>query len=76
MSLFDLDLPAGRPWTRVGDAYEVTKKPRGLDVSLSYGGALCDDGGNASGRRVPPDYDWVSRRTKSGPEPTLNAATF
>lgn len=33
MSLLDTDLCAGRKWTRVGDAYQVTKKPPGLDVS-------------------------------------------
>lgn len=34
MSLFDVDLGSGRTWTRVGDCYSVTKKPRGLDVDL------------------------------------------
>lgn len=33
MSLLDADLHAGRQWTRVGDCYEVTNKPRGLDAS-------------------------------------------
>ncbi len=32
MSLFDVDLGSGRTWSRVGDSYAVTKKPRGLDV--------------------------------------------
>lgn len=32
MSLFDADL-RDRKWSRVGEAYEVTKKPRGLDMS-------------------------------------------
>lgn len=32
MSLFDVDLGAGRVWGRVGDSYSVTKKPRGLNV--------------------------------------------
>ena len=31
MSLFDIELPRGRQWLRLGDAYEVTRKPRGLD---------------------------------------------
>lgn len=31
MSLFDSELRNGRQWSRVGDGYEVTKKPRGLD---------------------------------------------
>lgn len=33
MSLLETDLGAGRAWTRVGDCYAVTKKPRGLDRS-------------------------------------------
>ena len=33
MSLFETDLAEDREWLRVGDAYEVTKKPRGLDRS-------------------------------------------
>jgi type I restriction enzyme S subunit len=33
MSLFDSELGDGREWSRVGDGYEVTKKPRGLDRS-------------------------------------------
>ena len=33
MSLFDQDLAHGHQWGRVGDSYEVTKKPRGLDLS-------------------------------------------
>lgn len=33
MSLFDADLGTGRAWERVGDSYEVTRKPRGLDLS-------------------------------------------
>ena len=31
MSLLEADLGEGRKWSRVGDCYEVTKKPRGLD---------------------------------------------
>ncbi|GER07162.1 hypothetical protein GCM10007972_18170 [Iodidimonas muriae] len=31
MSLLDADLGEGRGWTKVGDGYAVTKKPRGLD---------------------------------------------
>ena len=33
MSLFDTELAGRRQWLRVGDAYEVTRKPRGLDTS-------------------------------------------
>ena len=51
MGLLDAKLPEGRHWLRVGDAYEVTKKPYGLDMSslptvpfapmasIPYGGA-------------------------------------
>ena len=33
MSLLDAELLEDREWLRVGDAYEVTKKPRGLDMA-------------------------------------------
>lgn len=33
MSVFDAVLPAGIEWVRVGDLYEVTRKPRGLNLS-------------------------------------------
>jgi type I restriction enzyme, S subunit len=33
MSLLEADLGEGRHWSRVGDWYDVTKKPRGLDRS-------------------------------------------
>ena len=33
MSLFDTETPQGRQWLRVGDVYEVTKKPRELDTA-------------------------------------------
>jgi type I restriction enzyme, S subunit len=32
MSLADFARPDGKPWTRIGDQYVVTKKPRDLDV--------------------------------------------
>jgi type I restriction enzyme, S subunit len=33
MSLLESELSRGRRWIRLGDLYEVTRKPRGLDVS-------------------------------------------
>lgn len=33
MSLFENALRSGRQWSRVGDYYTVTKKPRGIDLS-------------------------------------------
>ena len=33
MGLLDTELAEGRQWLRLGDAYEVTKKPRGLDIA-------------------------------------------
>lgn len=33
MGLLDAALPDGRRWTRVGDCFEVTRKPRGLRVA-------------------------------------------
>ena len=58
MSLFDLDLPAGRPWTRVGDAYEVTKKPRGLDVSSVTAVPFATMEAMPQGGAYTPDYDF------------------
>ena len=31
MGLFEIELPGGRQWLRLGDVYEVSRKPRGLD---------------------------------------------
>ena len=56
MSLFDTELTDGRRWMNVGDAYEVTKKPRGLDtaslptIPFAPMDAIPQDGGYA------PDY--------------------
>ena len=33
MSLLDTEFAEGRHWLRLGDAYEITKKPRGLDMA-------------------------------------------
>ena len=33
MSLLDTEFAEGRQWLRLGDAYEITKKPRGLDIA-------------------------------------------
>ena len=33
MILLDSDFAEGRQWPRLGDAYEITKKPRGLDMA-------------------------------------------
>ena len=33
MSLLDAEFAEGRQWLRLGDAYEITKKPRGLDMA-------------------------------------------
>ena len=33
MSLLDTEFAEGRQWLRLGDAYEITKKPRGLDMA-------------------------------------------
>ena len=34
MTLFDTSLPVAHRWIRVRDAYEVTRKPRGLDIAV------------------------------------------
>ena len=33
MSLLDTEFAEGRQWLQLGDAYEITKKPRGLDMA-------------------------------------------
>ena len=33
MSLLDTEFAEGRQWLRLGDAYEITKRPRGLDMA-------------------------------------------
>ncbi len=58
MSLFDLDLPAGCPWIRVGDAYEVTKKPRGLDISSVEAVPFATMEAMPQGGAYAPDYDF------------------
>ena len=58
MSLFDLDLPAGFAWIRVGDAYEVTKKPRGLDISSVAAVPFATMEAMPQGGAYAPDYDF------------------
>ena len=58
MSLFDLDLPAGCQWSRVGDAYEVTKKPRGLDISSVAAVPFATMEAMPQGGAYTPDYDF------------------
>ena len=58
MSLFDLDLPAGFAWIRVGDAYEVTKKPRGLDISSVEAVPFATMENMPQGGGYTPDYEF------------------
>ena len=58
MSLFDFDLPAGFTWIRVGDAYEVTKKPRGLDISSVAAVPFATMEAIPQGGAYAPDYDF------------------
>ena len=58
MSLFDLDLPAGCPWSRVGDAYEVTRKPRGLDISSVAAVPFATMEAIPQGGAYTPDYNF------------------
>ena len=58
MSLFDLDLPAGFAWIRVGDAYEVTKKPRGLDISSVAAVPFATMEAMPQGGAYAPDYEF------------------
>ena len=57
MSLFDVDLPAGRRWLRAGDAYGVTRKPRrGLDISASPSIPFAPMEAIPQGGAFAPDY--------------------
>jgi type I restriction enzyme S subunit len=53
MSLLEADLGEGRQWTRVGNCYEVTRRPRGLDraavpsIPFATMDAIPQDGGYA-----------------------------
>ena len=75
MNLFDLDLPAGRPWIRVRDAYEVTRKPAGLDL-LSM--AEVPFATMRQSHRVARTHPTTpsGRRAKSRRAPTSSVVTF
>ena len=55
MTLFDTKL-TGRRWLRVGDTYEVTKKPRGLDVSSLAAIPFASMASIPQGGQYAPDY--------------------
>ena len=56
MSLLEAQLPEGRQWLRVGDAYEVTKKPRGLDVAVLTAVPFAAMENIPRGGEYTPDY--------------------
>ena len=56
MSLLDAALTEAREWDRVGDAYEVTKKPRGLDMDSLPVVPFVPMGAVPQGGAYEPDY--------------------
>lgn len=56
MSLLDAALTEAREWSRVGDAYEVTKKPRGLDMDSLPVVPFVPMGAVPQGGAYEPDY--------------------
>ena len=56
MSLFDAEIGEGRQWLRVGDAYEVTKKPRKLDTASLPSVPFAPMDAIPQGGEYAPDY--------------------
>ncbi len=57
MGLLDAALPDGRRWTRVGDCFEVTRKPRGLRVAEHETVPFVPMEGIPQGGHYEPRYD-------------------
>ena len=67
MSLFDAEIGDGRQWLRVGDAYEVTKKPRELDTASLPSVPFASMDAIPLGGEYTPDYTMRKRgEIKSG----------
>ncbi len=58
MTLFDTALPVAHHWIRVGDAYEVTRKPRGLDISSVAAVPFATMEAIPQGGAYTPDYNF------------------
>jgi type I restriction enzyme S subunit len=69
MSLFDEELGNGRKWSRVGDSYEVTKKPRGV------GRTTLPSTPFASMESIPQNGTYMPTFTMKAPE-AINSGTY
>ena len=56
MSLLDTEFTEGRQWLRLGDAYEITKKPRGLDMASLPAVPFVPMNAIPQGGTYAPDY--------------------
>lgn len=56
MSLFDAKLTERRRWMQVGEAYEITKKPRALDISSLEAVPFVPMAAIPQGGRYSPDF--------------------
>ncbi|MDP9412509.1 MAG: restriction endonuclease subunit S [Pseudomonadota bacterium] len=70
MSLLDTDLGQGRRWTRVGDGYAVTKKPRSLDRSAFPAIPF------AAMEAIPQGGDYLPGFTMKSPEAIASGTYF
>lgn len=69
MSLLDAELTNGRQWARVGDFYDLTVKPRGLDK------AALSEIPFAAMEAIPQDGSYMPVFTMRAPE-TIASATY
>jgi len=70
MSLFDAELASRRRWLRIGDTYEVTKKPRGLDTAslatIAKGDASAPDFTLKAPTQITNETSFRARRHSCG----------
>ncbi len=62
MSLFDTEVSEGPQWLRVGDVYEVTKKPRGLSTASLSSVPFAPMDAIPQGGDYAPDYIMIPIR--------------
>lgn len=70
MGLLDSDLPSRLNWGRVRDAYEITKKPRGLDVGS------CPQIPFAAMEAIPQGGQYAAQFTLKSPDQLTSGTYF
>jgi type I restriction enzyme, S subunit len=70
MSLLDAQLGGDRTWTRVGDGYEVTKKPRSLDRTTFPAVPF------AAMEAIPQDGTYLPEFTMKAPDAIVSGTYF